>query len=247
MASVPDALCVDCERRPALASEHLCSVCDAYYKALHADVFQENAKYEARRKWHRARERELGLPPGESAIFKVPGEWYGGDWDGWTIEMVGVPSGCDRFPPPWPFWRFVREGASSGGLLYHVWGRRVFPPGSPIHLDARWDSKSNVESIHLVGLESVNSDRDAANAWRGLRLLKKLDSAVGRPPGSGQPVTADAVSREYWQWVEEHGKPPVQKDPSFAGRFYLGWRQFQEKIRELKKTEGFTWPPPRLG
>jgi len=204
------------------------------------------AEQDARRQRQHARALELGLPPGEMATFTQSGEWYGPEWAGWAVENVGVPAGCESWPPPWPFWRFTREGGSGGGLLYHVLGRRIFPPGSSAYLDARWDPETGKERIVLAGLERVTNDREITHARRGLKLLRKIDASVGRPPGSGQPVTVEALCREYRCWTEEYGKPPAQKDPRFTARFFLQPRQFQRRIAELRRVAGFSWPPRPL-
>jgi hypothetical protein len=80
--------------------------------------------------------------------------------------------------------------------------------------------------------------------WRALRRLEKRMQNLplsGRTPGSGHPVTVEAVTRAYWEWVENHGKPPTQDD--LAELFYLKPRRFKERLSELYELEGFEWPP----
>jgi hypothetical protein len=247
MEGGPAACCLHCEREPAQAGIPFCNSCETMLNELSARHRRQIAEQKARWEVQQARARELGLlDHDEYATFTQPGSWYGPEWAGWLVENIGVPAGCESWPPPWPFWRFaLGDGSGGGGALYHVWGRRVFPPGSSAYLDARWDPEIGRERIALVGLENVANDAEVAHARRGLKLLRKVDAAAGRPPGSGHLVTVDAVSRRYWQWIEEHGKPPAQKDANFAGLFLLGPRQFQKRLADLRMTEGFSWPPPR--
>ncbi|HEV2124311.1 MAG TPA: hypothetical protein VGW38_16275 [Chloroflexota bacterium] len=247
MGSVVEERCLHCEDHLAQSGSPFCAACETMLQELSARHREKMAERKARRQRQEARAKELGLSDsGEYATFTQSGSWFGPEWNGWMVENVGVPAGCDSFPPPWPFWRFTREdGSGGGGLLYHIWGRRVFPPGSSAYLDARWDPNTGREQIALLGLENVANDSEVTRAQRGLKQLRKVDATAGRPAGSGWPVTAEAVTREFWRHVEEYGKPPAQKDPDLAARFFLGTRQFQNRLSELKHTEGLTWPPPR--
>lgn len=80
--------------------------------------------------------------------------------------------------------------------------------------------------------------------WYTKLLLRK--SVTGRPVGSGMPVTAENVEREYRDWVATRGKPPTQDDPAFTRRFSLEPRQFKERLRHLRENEGFSWAKLRV-
>ena len=124
---------------------------------------------------------------------------------------------------------------------------RVRHDGIPVFVDCRWSTHDIGSPMAVVEIQNYQS-------LRGRRqvdpLLARLDALLGeincgRPIGSGQPMTADSVSREYWRWVQEHGKPPRQKDEDFAALFFLRPRQLQNRLAKLRVTDGLTWPPPQ--
>lgn len=80
------------------------------------------------------------------------------------------------------------------------------------------------------------------------RLLHWWNPFVGEPlrrgrrRGSGAPVSREEVSRQYWKWMDDHGRRPTQDD--LAYQFYLEPRSFKRRLSALYNDQ-FRWPPPR--
>ena len=164
----------------------LCPYCgyDEWLAANRPDEWQRQVRLaEEERRRSRALEelaRELGLPPG-SPPFSTTLTHHGGEWDGFTLEMVGTDPPELVFPPPWPYWSLINDQTRNVVFLKQIWLRRVHCPDTPLVVEARWHPE-RPERIAVVGLEAMTNQGQYRAALNGLRLLRTLDPK-GRPPG----------------------------------------------------------------
>jgi hypothetical protein len=123
---------------------------------------------------------ELGMPTG-AAFFATSQTFHGGEWDGYTIEMLGMEPAERVWPPPWPYWALRDERTQRIGILKQVWLRRVRIPNSPLVVEARWHPDRS-ERMAIHGLELATSSAQLREATSAVRMLRLLDHK-GRPPG----------------------------------------------------------------
>lgn len=171
-------------------------------------------------------------------FFVAPGVEFDDRWDGSWVDTLACRVPVDEpsrlLGSPWiyPF--------SEGGPLYAVIRWRYWRLESPAFLQVAWP-------LTLAGQPRVTShdvylaSQDDRDALVRIENMIRNQGLSGRPPGSGQPVTARDVADKYWEWVDAHGKPPTQDDPNFSQKFHLQPRQLKNRLAQ----SGIVWPPPR--
>ena len=148
------------------------------------------------------------------------------------IEPVGYIFDVPHDPSD-PWWR----------VSIQLWLVRVYHRESPLMLEFLCNPTTG-DRIRIVGLEEPHTRDDLDRIYRGMRYIGSLN-ARGRPLGSGVNISEDDIAQRYWEWTDSRGRPPSQNDPEFADQFYLSTRQFKRRLSALRRSAGFTWPPPR--
>lgn len=197
----------------------------------------------------------LGYPPDIPLVRIVDnrqGHWkFSEDTDTgrWQFDIRGIPilsipDHPDEPPDVFAYSRVV-DGRRD---WYRPISMRAQRPNLPVVVEREYRSDGTFRySISGINEVASNAAFQALMrvAWDAFCVLDGPKSSIGRPLGTGQPVTSDNVAYRYWEWIDHKGKPPTQDNPEFAAQFFLSVSQFKARLAQLRATDGFTWPPPR--
>lgn len=109
------------------------------------------------------------------------------------------------------------------------------------NMEYRYSGHRFTASGHNPWHDDVSTIHDQLLQWWNPFIGEPLRR--GRRRGSVQQIMGEAVTREYWKWTAERGKPPTQDDPEFAALFFVQPRTLQRGLSKLS-DKGFKWPPP---
>ena len=183
-------------------AERTCAACGGPLEGLHAGEMCAGCAFAARvpgselaRRREAARVRaalmaELGMPP-DAPYFHTTIRPQGGEWNGYTLELLGMDVDRMPWPCPWPFWRMYAPGGRYA-LVKQIWLRRVRCPDTPAYVEARWHPERG-ERIAVLGLEHTTRAGEEERALRALALLRHYDER-GRPKGGTNLTRAEFLA-----------------------------------------------------
>lgn len=151
---------------------------------------------------------ELGMPADASwKRFFEPGDWWGPDWFGWTIDNFGMSvDPPESWPTPWPYLELQAPGATHS-VLIQVWRSVAQPPDCPLSLERRWHP-SHGEQIGVCGLERSHTSGDVDLAHRGIELLQ-LSAQQHRSPSETDEAVMAGIAAWARQWLDRHTRATV--------------------------------------
>ena len=141
----------------------------------------------------------LGLPPDTTPyVRRVAGPWLPRGWrkTEYQVEMLGVVERV-AYPlrqPTMPHWVLWLDDGMRTGCVLWVWRYRVVEGRGRVFLEVV-SRPGQAQSVAVRGVEAARRPQEVLAAWRGLRLLRRLRAAGGRPLGSGTFRDADDFRR----------------------------------------------------
>jgi hypothetical protein len=179
--------------------------------------------------------QELDIPAdAHCSEFTRRGNFAGPEWNRYHLWMLGMSTGCEEWPPPWPFFKM-------GPFLYQVRIRQVYVDGLPAFIEARWHPERG-ETISMHGLEGIKRKRDIAAVAKGMDLLVAFDG-LGRPSGTTLYTVEEfaVMFRKAWHTIQSRsGKKPTQYE--LAAECSLSKSQLNVYLKRYKEA-GFLYPP----
>jgi hypothetical protein len=185
---------------------------------------------------HLARE-ELDIPLGQPLFFVTLVEPLG--WEGYTFTAVVTDRPRDLAPTDatFSFGNLVIPGSAS--LV--AYERCIAYRGTPVYLEMRWHPETG-ETIQLKGIEADSRHESVRRVHRGLKLVKALHAAGGRPPDIEGKATFWHLYLDAYQKVLEEKRRYSNKKPKkteVAAEMLMSTKT----LKRYRDSYDLPWPP----